>query len=160
MSTALGFIIERGVLMEFVVKTFDELTVQELFEIYYYRQEIFVVEQVCPYQDIDQYDQQAYHVWLKDEDGVQAYLRVIGPNVKFKEASIGRVISRKRRCGLATMLLEKGIEVAKEKYNAKTIRIEAQVYARGLYEKVGFKQISEEFLLDDQPHITMLWLDE
>jgi Predicted acyltransferase len=145
--------------MEVVVKTFKELSIEELYEIYYWRTAIFVVEQNCPYQDIDEYDKKAYHVYLKDEQGIQAYLRVIEPGAKFAEASLGRVISRRRRQGLGLRLVLKGIEVAQKKYHARAIRIEAQVYAKGLYEKAGFTQVSDIFLEDDQPHIQMLWKD-
>lgn len=145
--------------MEVVVKAFKELSIEELYEIYYWRTAIFVVEQNCPYQDIDEYDKRAYHIYLKDEQGIQAYLRVIEPGVKFAEASLGRVISRRRRQGLGLRLVLKGIEVAQKKYHARAIRIEAQVYAKGLYEKAGFTQVSDIFLEDDQPHIQMLWKD-
>ncbi len=145
--------------MEVVVKAFKELSIEELYEIYYWRTAIFVVEQNCPYQDIDEYDKRAYHIYLKDEQGIQAYLRVIEPGVKFAEASLGRVISRRRRQGLGLRLVLKGIEVAQKKYHAHAIRIEAQVYAKGLYEKAGFTQVSDIFLEDDQPHIQMLWKD-
>ena len=80
----------------------------------------------------------------------------IDKGVSFDEVSIGRVISVKRRCGLASKLLVEGIKVAKEKMKETSIRIEAQTYARRLYEKQGFIQVSEEFLEDGIPHIEML----
>lgn len=86
--------------MELFVKTLQELTPEELFEIYKLRVSVFVVEQKCPYQEVDDADKVAYHVWMKDEDGIQAYLRVLPKGATFDECSIGRVIAVKRRCGL------------------------------------------------------------
>ena len=141
--------------MELVVKRFEELTTLELYEILKVRAEVFVVEQNCVYQDLDEKDKQAYHVYLKNEEGIQAYLRVLDAGVSFPEVGIGRVMTLKRRCGLGTQVLKEGIRVAKEKMNADTIKLEAQVYARSLYEKEGFVQTSEEFLEDGIPHIEM-----
>lgn len=73
----------------------------------------------------------------------------------FPTASIGRVISVKRRCGLASRIVRVAIDTVREKFRAEKITIEAQVYARSLYEKAGFVQTSEEFLEDGLPHIEM-----
>lgn len=141
--------------MDLHIKKYNELTLDELYEILKLRVDVFVVEQECPYHEIDDKDKGAYHLFLKDEDGIQAYLRVLDKGVSFEEASVGRVIAIKRHCGLATKILSEGIKVAVEKFNADKIKIEAQTYARGLYEKQGFKQSSEEFLEDGIPHIYM-----
>lgn len=141
--------------MELIIKHFKELTTQELFEIYKCRVSVFIVEQNCPYQEIDDADTVAYHIYLKDEEGIQAYARALPPGTTFKEASIGRVISLKRRCGLGTRIVKEAINVVKEKYNVNEIKIEAQVYARKLYENVGFVQTSKPFLEDGIPHIEM-----
>ena len=139
--------------MELIVKHFSELSVEELFEIYKLRVSVFIVEQSCPYQDIDDADKSAYHVWLRDEDGIEAYARVLPAGVAFPTAAIGRVIAVKRRCGLGTKIVTASIEAVREKLGADTI--EAQVYARSLYENLGFRQTSEEFLEDGIPHIQM-----
>lgn len=141
--------------MELVIKHFSELSVEELFEIYKLRVSVFVVEQNCPYQEIDDADRIAYHVWLKDNDGIEAYARVLPEGVTFPTAAIGRVIAVKRRCGLGSRIVEEAVNAAREKFNADKITIEAQVYARSLYEKCGFHQTSEEFLEDGIPHIQM-----
>ena len=141
--------------MQIVVKCFDELSARELFEIYKLRVSVFVVEQKCPYQEVDDADRSAYHIVLRDEDGIQAYARVLPPGVSFPETSIGRVIAVKRRCGLGSRIVSAAIETAREKFAAETITIEAQTYARGLYEKFGFRQSSGEFLEDGIPHIKM-----
>lgn len=142
--------------MELTVKRFEELTAEELYEILKIRVAVFVVEQNCPYQEIDNKDKQSFHVYLKDDDGIQAYLRVVDKGVSFDEVSIGRVIALKRRCGIGSRILSEGIKVAKNKLKAATIKIEAQTYAKELYEKQGFRQVSEEFLEDGIPHVQMI----
>ena len=81
---------------------------------------------------------------------------MVDAGVSFEEVSIGRVLSRKRRCGIAGSLLREGIRFAHETLGARVIRIEAQPYARKLYENAGFRQVSGEFLEDGIPHIQML----
>ena len=143
--------------MELKIKHFSELSAQELFAIYKLRVSVFVVEQNCPYQEVDDADEHAYHVWFEDEDGIEAYLRVVEPGMVFPECAIGRVIAVKRRCGLGTKIVSAGLRAAQERYGAEAVRIEAQTYARKLYEGLGFVQTSEEFLEDGIPHIGMLW---
>lgn len=77
------------------------------------------------------------------------------PGVTFDSAAIGRVIAVKRRCGLGSKIVAAAVNIAKEKFGADKITIEAQTYARRLYEKAGFHQTSEEFLEDGIPHIRM-----
>ena len=141
--------------MELIIKHFSELTTEALMQIYKLRIAVFVVEQNCPYQDIDGWDPLAYHVYLRDEEGIRAYLRVLPPNSRYNDASLGRVVSNKRRCGLATRVLQAGIAVAKEKFGAKQLILGAQVYAKPLYEKVGFVSMNDEYLEDGQPHVHM-----
>ena len=139
--------------METIIKTFEELTLDELYEILRLRVAIFVVEQNCAYQDIDGIDKTAHHVWLQDEDGVAAYVRVYDRD----GVHIGRVISARRRKGYGTSALRAGIEVAIKMFHAKQITIHAQCYAREFYERSGFQQSSGEFLEDGIPHIEMTW---
>ncbi len=141
--------------MELTVKHFSELSAEELFEIYKLRISVFVVEQKCPYQDVDDLDRVAYHLWLRDDDGIKAYARVLPQDTAFPTVAIGRVIAIKRRCGLGSKIVEAAIDVAKTKLHADTITIEAQTYVRSLYEKLGFRQSSEEFSEDGIPHIQM-----
>lgn len=142
--------------MDLVIKRFEELSIEELYEILKVRVAIFVVEQHCAYQELDNKDRYSYHVFLKDDTGINAYLRVIEKGVSFEEVSIGRVLTSKRGCGLGSRVLREGIKLAKEKMGASKIRIEAQSYAKGFYEKAGFRQVSEEFLEDGIPHIQMI----
>ena len=141
--------------MELIVKHFSELSAEELFAIYKLRVSVFIVEQACPYQEVDDADKSAYHVWLQDEDGIEAYARVLPAGVAFPTAAFGRVIAVKRRCGLGTKIVAAAIETARDKLGADMITIEAQVYARSLYENLGFRQTSEEFLEAGIPHIQM-----
>lgn len=143
--------------MELTVKRFEDLTVDELYDILKLRVDVFVVEQNCPYTEIDGKDRNAFHVMLGDADGLWAYLRVLEPGMTFEESSIGRVITHpdKRRLGLGSKLLDEGIRIAREHMDTPGIRIEAQVYARAFYEGKGFVQCSEEFLEDGIPHIEM-----
>ena len=142
--------------MELVVKKYNELTLDELYEIIQARIAVFVIEQNCPYQDLDNKDKNAYHVILRDNNVIKGYLRVLDKGVTFEEESLGRVITTERGKGYSIIILKEGIKVAKEKYGAKKIRISAQLYAKGVYEKVGFKQVSGEYLEDGIPHIQML----
>ena len=141
--------------MELTVKHFSELSAEELFEVYRLRVSVFVVEQHCPYQEVDDADRAAYHIWLRDGDGIEAYARVLPPGAAFPTSAIGRVIAVKRRCGLGGRIVEAAVSTAKTKFFADKITIEAQVYARSLYEKHGFRQTSAEFLEDGIPHIRM-----
>lgn len=141
--------------MDLTVKRFEELDINELYEILKLRVDVFVVEQNCPYPELDDKDKSAWHVYIREDGKITAYLRVLDPGVSFDTAAIGRVISTRRRCGLGTKLLQEGIRVARDRMNADTIKIEAQTYARKFYELQGFRQTSEEFLEDGIPHIEM-----
>lgn len=141
--------------MELIVKHFSELSPEELYEIYRLRVSVFVVEQNCPYQEVDEADLVAYHLWLRDEQGIVAYARVLPAGVTFPTAAIGRVLALRRRQGLGSQIVAAAIRTARERLSADAITIEAQVYARSLYEKAGFRQTSEEFLEDGIPHIRM-----
>lgn len=140
-------------------KLFRELTVDELYELLRVRAEVFVVEQDCVYQDLDGDDQVSVHLWLTDGGKVVALCRVCPAGTHMEEVSIGRVITTERSKGYGKRIMLEGIKVAQEHFNAKRIDIEAQDYARGFYEQVGFRQSSEPFILDGIPHIRMTWTD-
>ncbi len=143
--------------MNLYIKHFNELTTMELYRILRARAEIFVVEQDCVYQDLDNKDLNAWHVWYEDEDGVAAYCRVLDKGVSYEnEGSIGRVITVKRGTGLGYKVMMEGIRIAEEKFGQTSLRISAQQYAQGFYEKCGFVRVSEPYLEDDIPHVQML----
>ena len=136
-------------------KLFSELTTDELYELLRIRSEVFVVEQNCVYQDMDGDDQASIHLWLTDQDRVVALCRVCPAGTHMKEVSIGRVITTERGKGYGKRIMLAGIEAAKEHFGATAIEIEAQEYAKGFYEQVGFRQSSDPFILDGIPHIKM-----
>ena len=141
-------------------KTFQELTTDELYELLRVRSEVFVVEQNCVYQDLDGDDQKSVHLWLTLEDKIVAMARVCPAGTHMKEVSIGRVITTERNKGYGKQIMLHAIDTAIEYFGATLIDIEAQEYARGFYEGVGFKQSSDTFMLDGIPHIKMTWTPE
>lgn len=139
------------------MKKFEELDVNELYEIMQARAAVFVVEQDCAYQDLDGVDKEAYHIYLRDNGKIVAYLRVLDKGKRLDEVSVGRVISLKRGLGLGKTLMQAGLQVAKEKFGAKIVKVGAQVQAKGFYESVGFRQVSGEYDEDGIPHIYMIY---
>lgn len=142
--------------MEVIVKRFSELDTEELYRIIELREAVFVVEQQCPYQETDGLDREAVHVRLEEDGRILAYLRVMDRGAESEYVSIGRLLASDRRKGYGSRVLAEGIRVAKEYFGADKIYLEAQVYAKGLYEKQGFRAVSDEFLLDGIPHVKML----
>ena len=136
-------------------KSFQELTTDELYELLRVRSEVFVVEQNCVYQDLDGDDQKSIHLWLTVNGKVVALARVCPAGTHMKEISIGRVITTERGKGYGKKIMLHAIEAATEHFGAALIDIEAQEYAKGFYESVGFRQSSESFMLDGIPHIKM-----
>ena len=139
--------------MQVRIKSFEDLTKRELYEILRLRVDIFVVEQKCPYPEIDGKDYDAIHIYLENEGEILAYARVYEEE---GQVHIGRVIAKERRKGHATLILKEAIKAAKKLYQAKEIHIEAQTYAKKLYEKVGFVEDSEIYLLDGIEHVKMI----
>ena len=139
-------------------KSFEELTTDELYELLKVRSEVFVVEQNCVYQDMDGDDQQSIHLWMTNGEKVVALARVCPAGTHMKEVSIGRVIAVERGKGYGKQIMLHAIVAAIEHFDAKRIELEAQEYARGFYESVGFEQSSETFMLDGIAHIKMTWI--
>lgn len=140
-------------------KSFDGLTTTELYAILHLRSEVFVVEQQCPYQDLDYADQKGLHLMGTDEEGkLLAYARIFAPGIKFKEASIGRVVTspQARGKGAGRQLMERSIEVLQANYGVIPIRIGAQQYLQQFYTSLGFEQTSDTYIEDGIPHIEML----
>ena len=140
------------------VKSFQELSNDELYAILRLRSEVFVVEQNCPYQDLDNKDQTCYHLMLHDSGQLVAYCRLLPAGVSYREISIGRVISAPthRGTGVGKVVMELGIQFCSELFGEGTIRIGAQVYAKGFYSAMGFVEEGEEYLEDDIPHVEMV----
>ena len=142
--------------MELHIKSFHDLTPGELYAIMQLRVAVFMVEQQCSCTELDDRDQAALHLFLTDETGIQAYLRILDRGIAGAHVAIGRVIAARRRCGLGTRIMKEAIRVARERLGADVIYIEAQSYAREMYEKLGFRQISDEFLEGGIPHVEMI----
>ena len=138
-------------------KAFNELTLDELYELLRVRSEVFVVEQNCVYQDMDGDDKQSIHLWLTKGEKVVALARVCPAGVHLSENSIGRVITTERGKGYGEQIMRAAIDAAVEHFGATLIEIEAQEYAQAFYEKVGFRKVSDTFMLDNIPHIRMHW---
>ena len=140
--------------MNFIIKTFDELTAAELYEILKLRAEIFIVEQNCPYQDMDGTDYKSLHIFLKEDERVIAYARAYDkPNEK-DTVKIGRVVTLRHGEGLGRKLMEASLAAVRER-GYKKAYLEAQQYAIGFYEKFGFKVVSGVFMIDKIPHVAM-----
>ena len=138
-------------------KLFHALTTDELYELLRVRSEVFVVEQNCVYQDLDGDDQQSIHLWLTVAGKVIALARVCPAGTHMKEISIGRVVTTERGKGYGKQIMLHAIDAAIGHFDATLIDIEAQEYAKGFYESVGFEQSSDTFMLDGIPHIRMTW---
>lgn len=142
--------------MNTIVKTFQELTLEELYEILKLRQDVFMIEQSCPEPDLDYVDQKSYHVFINEDNEIKAYLRVIPAGVVHEYTVIGRVVAKTKRAGHGTIVMNAGISTAKEKLNATKIKINAQSYAIPFYEQFGFQVTSEEFIEANIPHKQMI----
>ncbi|RAV29351.1 GNAT family N-acetyltransferase [Sinomicrobium soli] len=140
------------------VKSFDELSLRELYDILRLRSEVFVVEQDCVYQDIDGRDSGALHLIGKKGDEVVAYTRIFRPGMYFEEASIGRVVVKGnyRQYGYGHDIIKASITAIANHFSEKRIRISAQEYLVRFYEKHGFEQEGEGYLEDGIPHIAMI----
>ncbi|QEY21892.1 GNAT family N-acetyltransferase [Psychrobacillus sp. AK 1817] len=144
--------------MSWDLKKFSELDINYLYEILKLRVEVFVVEQNCPYPELDNYDQHALHLSYKENNEIIAYCRIIPGGHKYEECSIGRVIVKEhaRGRGLARILMLEAIEKAERTWNVPSIRICAQSHLQKFYHSVGFHTISNEFEEDGIPHVYMM----
>lgn len=144
--------------MQIKVKTFQELGLDELYELLALRSEVFVVEQNCVYQDIDGKDQKALHILGYKDGQLVAYTRCFDKGIYFEEASIGRVLVKEdqRKYGYGHEIFEASVKEVQSRYHAETIKISAQKYLTKFYESHQFKQIGEGYLEDGIPHIAMI----
>ena len=141
---------------------FEDLTVDVLFEIMKIRQEVFVVEQNCAYQDTDDLDRFSWHLvgWREGDSGkeIVAYLRVVFPGKKYTEPSLGRVLTLRsaRGEGLGKALLSEALRYTAIQYPNINIRISAQRYLEKFYGSFGFEICSDPYEEDGIPHIEMI----
>ena len=141
------------------IKTFQNLTAFELWKIYQLRVAVFVVEQNCAYQEVDEKDLKALHLFAKNSQKVTAYCRIIPEQ---DGVHIGRVLVTKeaRGTGLAKKLMIQALTVCQQKWQSEKIYVQAQAYLQDFYQSLGFKLISEVYLEDGIPHLDMVLNNE
>ena len=149
--------------MNFQCLPFDKLSLEQLYKIMKLRQEVFVVEQNCPYLDADDKDQESFHLVSWDENGeALAYVRLLPKGLSYPEyASIGRVVTsaKIRRSGGGKQLMHEALLWAKKLFGDTPVKISAQSYLLSFYRNLGFEPIGEEYLEDDIPHRAMILRD-
>ncbi|WP_270304841.1 GNAT family N-acetyltransferase [Terrisporobacter petrolearius] len=145
--------------MNWKIKKFNELNIEEIYKILALRNEIFIVEQDCPYLDCDDKDLNSYHLFLRENGEIVSYLRILEKGVSYDEISIGRVAVKKsyRGKGISRKMMQKAIEFIENNLSENTIKIQAQAYLLDFYSSLGFKAVSEEYLEDNIPHIDMIY---
>ena len=146
-------------MIAFSSKNFQELTTQELYQVLALRAEVFVVEQNCPYQDVDGKDLNSLHVLGYLDKELVAYARVLAQGISYNEyASIGRVVTapsvRGKTHGHA--LVDFSIDVCNKNFPDQAVKISAQAHLEKFYNEHGFKATGESYLEDDIPHIGMI----
>ena len=141
-------------------KHFKALNTTELYQILQLRNEVFIVEQNCAFQDLDDKDFKCYHLLGFDTDSqkVLAYTRLVPAGISYEQPSIGRVVTSPsaRNEGIGRDLMHKSIELLKELYGGDSIKIGAQLYLKKFYESFDFQQVEEVYLEDGIEHILMI----
>ena len=140
------------------IKTFDELSAHELYAVLKARIDVFVVEQNCPYPEIDGDDPRAIHLWAEQNGNVAAYCRIFQPGIKYDESSIGRVLTTQkyRKMNLGKTLMKNAIGIVETRFRTTSIRISAQDYLLPFYTDLGFISTGKSYLEDEIPHSEML----
>lgn len=144
--------------IEWTLKKFSELTPYELYALLQLRNEVFVVEQNCVFQDADDKDQDSYHLLGYMDKDLVAYTRLMPANIIYKEPSIGRVVTSPsvRGSGAGKELMQQSINIAYDLFGIVPIKIGAQLYLKTFYQSFGFTQIGDGYIEDGIPHICML----
>ncbi|PAK34832.1 GNAT family N-acetyltransferase [Bacillus safensis] len=137
--------------------TFEQLSKEDLYLILMERVNVFVVEQTCPYPEIDHRDQEALHLIAKENGTIVAYCRIFQNGIMYKEASIGRILVTQagRKKGYGKLLLIKALEKLSE-LGETSVKIQAQAYLKSFYESFGFKAVSDVYDEDGIPHLDMV----
>jgi ElaA protein len=143
--------------LDWRIKTFDELTNEELYQLLGLRCAVFVVEQRCCYLDVDNKDQHCHHLLGYQDGKLMVYSRIVPSGLSYEYVSIGRIVSsvNARGKGLGIELLNVSIETVERLYGKVIIRIGAQLYLKKFYESFGFQQSSDIYLEDKIEHIEM-----
>jgi len=144
--------------ISWTVKNFEELTKMELHDLLRLRVDVFIVEQDCPYPEIDGKDPKCLHVLGKTSDNeLVAVARIAPPDIIYKETSIGRVVTKEnmRGQGIGVELMHRSIQYCERELVSETIKIAAQKYLENFYTDLGFKTISDIYIWDGIEHIDM-----
>ncbi|HEX6334084.1 MAG TPA: GNAT family N-acetyltransferase [Flavisolibacter sp.] len=143
--------------LQWRLKKFDALTPLELYDILRLRNEVFVVEQQCVFQDADNLDQPSHHLMGFRDAQLVAYTRIIPAGVAYPMASIGRVVTAPsvRRTGAGKLLMQESIDKLFQLYGPVPIKIGAQLYLKSFYEGFGFRRVGDVYLEDGIEHISM-----
>ena len=144
--------------MQILIKKWDDLSINEVQSIFGLRSEVFIVEQECPFQDVDGRDPEADHLLLYKNNILCGYTRIFPKNTYFKEASFGRTVVKKthRGKGYGHVLVKESLKYLKNK-NERPIKISAQSYLKEFYLSHGFVAKGSEYLEDNIPHIAMFF---
>ena len=142
-----------------ITKTFSELDTEDLYQILRLRSEVFVVEQDCVYQDIDNKDQNAIHLYYKENDQIVAYTRIFKAGDYYENPCIGRVLVSKKNRGndLGKKIMIDSMEYIKQNIKGEKIELSAQKYLDKFYKDLGFYKIGEDYLEDGIPHQRMIF---
>lgn len=145
--------------MEFIVKKFEELSILELYNVLALRNEIFIVEQHCPYQDLDGKDLKSRFVLGYDNNQLIAHCRILPPTVSYEEASIGRVVVKEayRHQHVGRKMMEFTLNYMTERLYWDKIRISGQAYLKDFYQLLGFVICSDIYLEDNIEHMEMFY---
>ncbi|MCL2384021.1 MAG: GNAT family N-acetyltransferase [Oscillospiraceae bacterium] len=145
--------------MKYIIKRFEELTVDELYESLKLRTKIFCVEQNCVYQDVDGRDKKSYHLMCLDNGRVVGYLRIIDKGITYEEICIGRVVvdTEHRGKDIGSEMLKRAMNFIRNELKENTIRISAQEHLAKFYGDVGFNPVGKNYLEDGIPHIEMFY---
>jgi ElaA protein len=140
------------------IQTFDELTVKQLYTYLQLRVNVFIVEQNCPYPELDGFDADAIHLAFIENEKLMAYARILPQGVKYNRISIGRVIVEKdaRGRGLAKELMKESLGFIQKKWPQQEVQLQAQSHLRNFYGAFGFEPISDEYDEDGIPHVDMV----
>ena len=144
--------------IDWQISRFDELTPRALYALLQARQDVFVLEQQCLFQDLDDADEKALHLLGSVEGKLVAYLRIFAPGVKHAEVCIGRVLTTRdvRRTGAGRLLMAEGLRHVEERFPGQRVRIGAQQYLEAFYASFGFATVSAPYDEDGIPHVEML----